>query len=196
MTVQHSALPTTCVVLLADDDPDILSLCAELLTWSGHTVETATNGPMALAALRTGRFEAAVLDIGMSGKSGIDVAREVRAGNATKRCVIILHTSLAKCDVDARFDDYDAYVAKPCFGNELATTLSSSVAAGRLTWMPNQHTPVEDGQVLGREVVRERLLAVCAMEHIAARRSRGVKDEEYAETIRRARAKTLTWPRE
>lgn len=121
----------TCVVLLADDDPDILSLCAQLLAGSGHTVETASDGEAALAALTTGRFEAAVLDVDMPGLTGIEVARDIRAADRTKSCAIVLHTATAKADIDAQFRDYDAFVSKPCFGDELSTALRDAVAARR-----------------------------------------------------------------
>ena len=131
MSNQHSPALTTCVVLIADDNPDILSLCAELLTWSGHTVERAADGLAASAALATGRFEAAVLDIDMPGMSGIEVARGLRASATTKECTIILHSATPKRDVDHQFSDYDAFVAKPCFANELAEAVSAAVCARR-----------------------------------------------------------------
>jgi CheY-like chemotaxis protein len=136
MTSQHSTNPNACVVLLVDDDPDIVSLCSHLLAWSGHTVETAADGHSALEALSTGRFEAAVLDVDIPGKSGIEVAREIRAGEATKGCAIIFHTGTSKRDIDDQFTGYDALVAKPCFGNELADALSDAVGAKRGTPRP------------------------------------------------------------
>lgn len=129
MITQHSAVSTTCV-LLADDDADLLSLCQQLLVWSGHTVETAADGMLASAALATGRFEAAVLDVDMPGKTGIEVAREIRAG-AMNGCAIIFHTATPKQDIDDQFRDYDAFVAKPCFDNELALALAGAVDARR-----------------------------------------------------------------
>ena len=126
-----STAPTTCVVLLADDDPDVLLLCVQLLALSGFTVETASDGDAASTALSSGRFEAAVLDVDMPGRTGIEVARQLRADDRTKDCVIVLHTGTSKDDVDAEFRDYDAFVAKPCFGNELATALRAAVDARR-----------------------------------------------------------------
>ena len=65
-------------VMLVDDNEDALWGMARMLSLSGYVVETAADGP---SALRLGaRFgpDAAVLDIGMPGMDGYELARRLR----------------------------------------------------------------------------------------------------------------------
>jgi CheY-like chemotaxis protein len=72
-----SAPRTVRSVLVADDDVGQANALSQLLRIEGFDVSTATSGPQAL--LLAGRLspDAIVLDVGMPGMSGIQVAREV-----------------------------------------------------------------------------------------------------------------------
>ena len=66
-------------VLVVDDNPDAGDTLATLLTLAGHTVEVARGSLQAVEAARRFRPEAALLDIGLPGMSGYDLARQLRA---------------------------------------------------------------------------------------------------------------------
>ncbi|MEJ0034720.1 MAG: response regulator [Gammaproteobacteria bacterium] len=68
-----------CRVLIADDNPDVADSLAMLLEMEGHTVTVANDGTAALAAIETVRPAVALLDIGMPGLDGYEVARRARA---------------------------------------------------------------------------------------------------------------------
>jgi two-component system CheB/CheR fusion protein len=65
-------------VLLADDNADAAGLLALLLEAEGHTVHTAYDGLAAMGLADTHRPDVMVLDIGMPGANGYEVARWVR----------------------------------------------------------------------------------------------------------------------
>lgn len=65
-------------VLLADDNADAANLLALLLEAEGHTIHTAYDGLAAMALAQAQRPEVMVLDIGMPGANGYEVARWVR----------------------------------------------------------------------------------------------------------------------
>jgi two-component system CheB/CheR fusion protein len=65
-------------VLVADDNADAAGLLALLLEAEGHTVHTAYDGISALALADAHRPDVMVLDIGMPGANGYEVARWVR----------------------------------------------------------------------------------------------------------------------
>ena len=65
-------------VLVADDNRDAADSLARVLMMSGHETQVAYDGASALEQAATFRPEAAVLDIGMPGMSGYDVARALR----------------------------------------------------------------------------------------------------------------------
>lgn len=69
-------------VLIVDDNADAVETLAELLALKGHTVRTARTGPEALRVLETFRPRLALLDLGMPGMSGFELAAKVRADPA------------------------------------------------------------------------------------------------------------------
>jgi len=69
---------TTHSVLIADDNEDGAEIMAMLLQQSGHRVHVAHTGPEAFASAAEHLPDVALLDIGMPGMSGYDVARSIR----------------------------------------------------------------------------------------------------------------------
>ena len=65
-------------VLVVDDEPRILQLARDYLERGGFTVFAADDGPAALDAARTRRPDLVVLDLGLPGMDGLDVARALR----------------------------------------------------------------------------------------------------------------------
>ncbi len=65
-------------VLIADDNRDAADTLAELLRMEGHHVKLAHDGPGALAVFGAFHPEIVLLDIGMPGLSGYEVARKMR----------------------------------------------------------------------------------------------------------------------
>jgi len=66
-------------VLVVDDHPVNREIAAELVRQVGLEVTAVGDGPAALDALRSERFDAMLLDITMPGMDGFDVTRAVRA---------------------------------------------------------------------------------------------------------------------
>jgi CheY-like chemotaxis protein len=65
-------------VLLVEDNDDIRDTLRELLEMSGHQVDVAEDGPRGLAMALSLRPEAAIIDIGLPGLDGYEVARRIR----------------------------------------------------------------------------------------------------------------------
>jgi CheY-like chemotaxis protein len=66
-------------VLVVDDHVDAAESLAMVLVGDGHDVRTAYDGVQALSAARSFHPQAIVLDLGMPGMDGFEVARAVRA---------------------------------------------------------------------------------------------------------------------
>jgi signal transduction histidine kinase/CheY-like chemotaxis protein len=103
------------VILVADDNIDALETMATLLELEGHRVETAADGEQALACAQRLRPEVAVLDIGMPGLNGYEVARRIRAQPWGARIRLIALTGWGQVeDVErARAAGFDHHVTKP-----------------------------------------------------------------------------------
>jgi CheY-like chemotaxis protein len=67
------------LVLIAEDDPDLRPILAELLRLRiGARVRTVDSGPAALICAREEPPSVVVLDVGLSGLDGFEVARRLR----------------------------------------------------------------------------------------------------------------------
>jgi CheY-like chemotaxis protein len=65
-------------VLLVDDNEDARMLLADLLARFGHSVKAAADGPSALAVLEVFKPDVAILDIGLPGMDGYELAMRIR----------------------------------------------------------------------------------------------------------------------
>ncbi len=81
LSTQHSALSTSrsLRVLIVDDNVDAARMAGLLLGLWGHDARTAHDGPAALAAAAAFRPDVVLLDIGLPGLNGYEVADRLRA---------------------------------------------------------------------------------------------------------------------
>ena len=103
------------LVLVADDDPDIRFLLELNLEMAGHQVVSAADGGEALALHARHDVDAAVLDVSMPDKTGLEVIRRIRSGSRRPDLPIVLLTALAHPDDRERglAAGADDYVTKP-----------------------------------------------------------------------------------
>jgi CheY-like chemotaxis protein len=79
-------------ILLIEDDADSAAALATLLRLSGHEVSVAPDGPSALEQAGRAAPEVVLLDIGLPGLSGWEVAERLRALPGEKRPLLIALT--------------------------------------------------------------------------------------------------------
>jgi CheY-like chemotaxis protein len=112
-------------VLIADDNADALMTMATLLEFEGHEVHTAADGEQALQSADTLRPDIAILDIGMPGLSGHQVAERIRATDWGKKVRLIALTGWGQADdqARARAAGFDHHCTKPVDLAELLSLL-------------------------------------------------------------------------
>jgi PAS domain S-box-containing protein len=76
-------------ILVVDDNVDTARGMARLLKLTGHDVATAHSGPEAIEAARAHRPDVILLDIGLPGMDGYEVAKRLRQEPGCKDAVII-----------------------------------------------------------------------------------------------------------
>jgi CheY-like chemotaxis protein len=80
-------------ILLADDEPDLLSQYTDMLEDRGHFVMTAPDGELCVTAYakeyasQENPFGAVVLDYSMPNMNGLDAAKEILAINPSQRII-------------------------------------------------------------------------------------------------------------
>lgn len=121
-------------ILVADDDPDILTMVSTLLSREGYGVIPATNGVEALALAQSALPDLLVLDIAMPGMDGYSVCREVRASGPEAPPVIFL---TARVETQDRVVGLDAgavdYIVKPFSAAELRARVRAALRTKRDT---------------------------------------------------------------
>lgn len=80
-------------VLVVDDEPDIVALCAYHLAKAGYRVVTAASGSDALEQARRQRPALIVLDLMLPGMSGYDVLDHIRRDDALKQTPVLMLTA-------------------------------------------------------------------------------------------------------
>ena len=102
-------------VLVVDDNPDSAESLAALLSIVGHEVHQAHDGRQALELARRRVPDLVLLDIGMPGMSGHEVARRLRGDVGLRETVLIALTGYGT-DEDRRASDeagFDGHLVKP-----------------------------------------------------------------------------------
>ena len=79
-------------MLIVDDNEDAAWALSMLLKAAGHETAVAASGPEALVAAERAMPEVAVLDIGMPGMNGIEVAERLRTMTSGEKLVVIALT--------------------------------------------------------------------------------------------------------
>jgi signal transduction histidine kinase/CheY-like chemotaxis protein len=107
--------PETRSVLIADDNEDGAEVMAMLLKQSGHRVHVAHTGTEAFACASLHRPDVAVLDIGMPGMSGYEVAQHIRGETWGQQMQLIAVTGWGQEDDKRRAEEagFDHHLTKP-----------------------------------------------------------------------------------
>jgi DNA-binding response OmpR family regulator len=112
---------STPLVLVADDDPDILTLVGFRLERAGYDVLPARDGEEALALALERQPDLAILDVMMPKLDGYEVTQRLRDNSATSGMPVILLTArVQEADITRGFEaGADDYIKKPFSPQEL-----------------------------------------------------------------------------
>jgi PAS domain S-box-containing protein len=118
--------PSTWRVLVVDDNEDAALSIAILLGLWGHEVKTAFDGNAALAVAAGFAPEVVLLDLGLPGLDGYEVARRLRAGGL--RGLLVAVTGYGREEDRARSRDagFDRHLLKPVDLDALRAILEST----------------------------------------------------------------------
>jgi PAS domain S-box-containing protein len=111
-------------ILVVDDNVDAATSLASLMAAHGHEVRTAFDGPSAIAVGQDFVPGVAMLDIGMPGMNGYDVARALRT--SMPECVIIAVTGWGHdaAKRQSREAGFNHHLVKPVGESELLRLLA------------------------------------------------------------------------
>ena len=121
---QHSADPggapgtTMKQILVVEDDSDIATIMRDYLVAAGFAVDVISRGDRAIESIRTSKPDLLILDLGLPGRDGLDVLREVRRSDDTPVIVVTARGEESDRIVGLELGA-DDYVVKPFSPKEL-----------------------------------------------------------------------------
>jgi two-component system CheB/CheR fusion protein len=117
-------------ILIIDDNADASEALAMLLTNDGHRVETSLEGVLGISVAETFNPDVVLLDIGLAGMDGYEVARRLRESRANRNAMLVATTGYGlpadrRRSAEAGFDhhltkpvDYEALLRVIATGTE------------------------------------------------------------------------------
>jgi two-component system, OmpR family, response regulator len=125
-TFDSSAQPRR--VLLVDDSVDAAQAMSMLLETLGHDVRMAHDGVSALAVVDGFEPEVVILDIGLPGMDGFELAREMRKRPSTQQCLLLALTGYGGDADRQRAHDagFDHHLVKPVSFEDIEAVIARS----------------------------------------------------------------------
>ncbi|HTA45319.1 MAG TPA: response regulator transcription factor [Bryobacteraceae bacterium] len=117
---------TTGRILVVDDEPQLRRALRTTLSALGFVVADAESGEAALDLLRTERFDLVLLDINMSGISGLETCRAIRARSEVSILMLTVRDR-SEDKIQALDAGADGYVTKPFDVNELLARIRATL---------------------------------------------------------------------
>jgi two-component system, OmpR family, response regulator len=134
-------------VLIVDDDRDIRELIATYLRKNGVDAALASNGREMRNALAAKRPDLIVLDLMLPGESGLDLCRELRAGDFQTVPILMLTALNEETDRVVGLEmGADDYLVKPFAVRELLARIRAILRRARM--MPPSAEAVAGAQYL------------------------------------------------
>jgi CheY-like chemotaxis protein len=127
-----SPAPAGRSILIIEDNADAREALRVLLELEGHTVEAVEEGQQALEVARAKDPDIALVDIGLPGIDGYEIARRVRARDA-RRPVLIALTGYGQPEDRRRATEagFDEMLVKPVDPTTLTELLATLEIPGR-----------------------------------------------------------------
>ena len=114
-------------ILVADDDPDILSIVSMSLETQGYTVYKAVNGREAVDLAKQHHPDLVLMDMMMPIVSGYEAVTELKADATTRDITIVgLSAKAMATDMERATDvGIDGYITKPFRIAQVLTVVAS-----------------------------------------------------------------------
>ena len=151
-------------LLLAEDDTMIGRAMRQGLGDAGFTVDWVVDGPAAERALGNGVYDLAVLDLGLPGKDGMALLREMRSRRDPTPVLIVTARDAVQQRIAGLNAGADDYVLKPFDLDELVARVRALLRrrAGSVT-------PLLECGTLVLDPVRREVLLAGEVVHLSAR---------------------------
>ena len=117
-------------ILVVDDSEEVREVLRELLSRHGYTVVTCPDGESGLVEMDTRAFDLAMVDLGLPGISGLEVAHRLKQRWPTTRVALMTGYGDRMGPEDAHAKGVDFVLAKPFSLDQLRSVVDHALAQG------------------------------------------------------------------
>ena len=152
-------------ILIADDDPTILSLLNKILLSKGYDVQLAENGSVAEKLLKSDKFDLLISDIKMAPVDGMQLLKRTRQMRPHIGVIMLTAYATVATAVEAMKEGAFDYIPKPFKIDELLETVKRALDYQKsIAEQLSGDTHVETKQYFGNIVaVSDQMINVCEM---------------------------------
>ncbi len=124
--------PKKPIILVADDDPQILTMLGIRLSKRGYEVVEAADGLQTLSKAREHKPDLVLLDVMMPGKNGWEVAKELRSDDELSSIGIVMLTAIGERvnEMTSPLYGADAFIDKPFEFEDLDARIEALIKKG------------------------------------------------------------------
>ncbi len=137
-------------VLVVDDDQEVRTLLSGWLTEAGYACHVAAETSAALEEARRHHPSAAIVDIGLPGRDGLSLARELREGRSDLGVVLISGTRSFDAGVAALRIGVLDYLLKPCNRDDVLVSVHRALAWHRSVIEGHERRRVTEAELARR----------------------------------------------
>jgi len=119
-------LPMSLRVLVVDDNADVRDMMRTFLELAGHEVHHAVSGPDAVEKAARVLPDLALVDLGLPGFDGLEVATRLRAEAATRGILLIAMTGYGQPEDRRRTQEagFEGHIVKPVTSDQLTDVIA------------------------------------------------------------------------
>ena len=114
-------------ILVVDDDPDISMMLKLMLEYKGYAVTVLSKPDETIRMLENDEYSMVIIDMLLSGVSGIDICNRIRQNSDTADCPVLMisaHPNAKEICLQAGADDF---ISKPFDMNDILSRINNLV---------------------------------------------------------------------
>ncbi len=111
-------------IMVVDDEKETAAILAELLEEGGHQAIAVNSGAAALAAVASFDPEVVLLDLGLPGMDGYEVAKKLREQHKDRAILLVALTGYQRDSERLEQAGFDDHLIKPTSWNSLSALLN------------------------------------------------------------------------
>ena len=115
-------------ILVVDDEPFVCDAVKMMLTFDGHSVETASSAKAALELFAPGKFDLVITDYAMPQMKGDELAVQIKSRAPDQPIVMITAYAEMLTASHSPLTGVDSVISKPFLLDDLRSAIASATA--------------------------------------------------------------------